>query len=188
MKKMLISTVASMMLAGTAMAGGDIAPVEEPVAAPVETGAFYIGAGVASNKASWDDGSDTLTNYTLIGGYEFNDYFAIEGRFTDTMSGKNDINHAIGGSVFLKPQYPVFDAMKVYALAGFGYTKVIPKDGGSDGAAKGTDFQWGLGASYDVMDNLVLFVDYTSLANGIETRDGFKVDDEAWTLGVNYKF
>ncbi len=186
MKKVLISTVASMMLAGTAMAGGDIAPVETPVVAPAPVGGFYAGLGVASNKASWDDGSDTLTNYTLIGGYEFNNYFAVEGRFTDTMSGKNDINHAISGSVFLKPQYPVFDAMKVYALAGVGYTKVTPKDGG--GSAKGNDFQWGLGASYDVMDNVVLFVDYTSLANGIETRDGFKVDDEAWTFGVNYKF
>ncbi len=185
MKKMLISTVASMMLAGTAMAGGDIAPVEEPaVVAPA--GAFYIGAGVASNKASWDGGSDTLTNYTLIGGYEFNDYFAVEGRFTDTMSGDNDIDYVTGGSIFLKPQYPVFDAMKIYALAGVGYTKIFAAN--SDTVAKGTDFQWGLGASYDITDSFVLFVDYTSLASGIETRDGLKDDDEAWTLGVNYKF
>ena len=185
MKKMLISTVASMMLAGTAMAGGDIAPVEEPVVvAPV--GGFYVGAGIASNKPSWEDGSDTLTNYTLIGGYEFNDYFAVEGRFTDTMSGDNEVDDVTGGSIFLKPQYPVFDAMKVYALVGVGYTKIFIAD--SDDVAKGNDFQWGLGASYDVTDSVVVFLDYTSLANGIETRDGFEMDDEAWTFGVNYKF
>ncbi len=186
MKKVLISTVASMMLAGTAMAGGDIAPVETPVVAPAPVGGFYAGLGVASNKASWNNGSDTVTNYTLIGGYEFNDYLAVEGRFTDTMSGKNDIDYVTGGSVFLKPQYPVFDAMKVYALVGVGYTKIFAANNST--VAKGNDFQWGLGASYDVMDNMAVFVDYTSLATGIETLTGLKDDDEAWTFGVNYKF
>ena len=196
MKKMLISTVASMMLAGTAMAGGDIAPVEEPVV-PVETGAFYAGIGagltaitvgdVSPSFFSGKDGQDRVWNYTLVGGYEFNDYLAIEGRFTSTFA-KDDEADMIGGSVFVKPQYPVFDSMKIYALLGLGYSKVTSKEG--SGYAKGNDFQWGLGASYDVMDNLVLFLDYTSLATGltIDNVDGEKLDVDALTFGVNYKF
>ena len=93
-------------------------------------------------------------------------------------------------SFFIKPQYPVTVAFKVYALLGFGGV-TMDSVNGSNVDVDDNDFQWGLGASYTFMENIEVFIDYTSLASsmeGIYWNTAQEVDADAIIMGVNYKF
>ncbi len=93
-------------------------------------------------------------------------------------------------SIFVKPQYPVTESITVYGLLGFGSVNLDGKSGYTVDVDD-TDFQWGIGASYSFMDNLEVFVDYTSLANdmdGIYWNGATSVDVDSINVGVNYKF
>ena len=100
MKNIVLSAVAVLAMSSFAVAGGDIAPVEEPVVVveePVMTdGGFYLGLAYSFMNATQtiqDDGSDwadndilTLTDLEintgmLQVGYKFNSYVAVEGRY-----------------------------------------------------------------------------------------------------------
>ncbi len=100
MKKFNLSLVAVLAMSTFAVAGGDIAPVVEPV---VTDSGFYLGGGYGYMDASRvesfdyqndergqgnDNGSDSFTHFDdgynellLLAGYKFNSYVAIEGRY-----------------------------------------------------------------------------------------------------------
>jgi len=180
----------------------DVEPAVEPiVAVPVveEERPFYVGLGVAAVSSrdasvSMDffdpsDGQDRLGNVSFIAGYNYNEYFALEGRYTTTFT-EEDLVEMDGWSLFLKPQYPVSEAFSLYALLGFGG---VTMDGvnGSGVDVDDTGFQWGLGLGYAMTESFDVFVDYTSLAadmDGVYYNGALEVDADAVTLGVNYKF
>ena len=98
MKKFNLSLVAVLAMSTFAVAGGDIAPVEEPVVVVPEvveelsTGAFYLGAayGLLKSDSNFFDTSvanqtfDMNSDYSTLmlqAGYKFNDYVAVEGRY-----------------------------------------------------------------------------------------------------------
>jgi len=202
MKKIMISVCTVAAMSGVAFAGGDFHEVVEPVIVPVvevDNSSFYLGLGLSaiSSRDSAVDmdffdgkaGQDRLGNVTFLAGYNFNQYVAVEGRYTTTFSDE-DLVEMSGWSLFVKPQYPVTDAFKVYGLLGFGGV-TMDSVNGSNVDVDDSDFQWGLGASYTFMENIEVFLDYTSLANGMEGVywDGaLEVDADAITMGVNYKF
>lgn len=185
MKKTTLSIIAALAMNTFAFAGGDIAPVEpeimvpEVVAEPESTGAFYVGAGYSWINADYDnhgehDGDEVL----LLAGYNFNPYIGIEARyagFTDCME-----NYGI----YLKPQYPI-GAAKVYALLGYGEAT----HDYAGGEHSGDGFQWGLGASYAMTENIGVFADYTNLYDdsdfGGYTGD---VTVDSVNVGVTYTF
>ena len=202
MKKLTLSMMTAMALTATfAVAGGDIAPVPAPVAVeePAESGSFYAGlalsavstrdAAVSMDLFNGKAGQDRLGNLTFLAGYDFNEYIALEGRYTTTIA-DDDAVEMDGWSIFVKPQYPVTEAFSVYALLGFGGISMDPT------TAKYVDvddsgFQWGLGASYDFTENISVFADYTSLASdmdGIYWDGAFEVDADTFNVGVIYTF
>ncbi len=88
--------------------------------------------------------------------------------------------------------YPVAEIVTVYGLVGYGQTKIegLVNEYETDG------LQWGVGASYNVNENLSVFVDYTKLAmidevdvNGV-TVTGLADDFDVSTVnvGISYKF
>jgi len=204
MKKVLFSSV---VLFSMLYAGGCVIEPVAPVA-PVTSQAapqssysgsgFYIGGAaslVSAREAQvdadfFDDkaGQDRLGNLMLLGGYNFNKYFAVEGRASVTVGGE-DYTKLTSFSIFAKPQYPINDKFTVYGLIGTGYVKLDDNDGSNVDISKGS-FQWGLGASYNINEQWSVFADYTSLANGISGT--FLRDDEAdvdsINVGVTYKF
>lgn len=223
MKKLSLSIMACLALSTFAVAGGDIEPVvvpmEEVAPAPDESGP-YIGAGVSfftwENKYSgssvgddemvWMDREASWTGGTILAGYQFNPYIAVEGRysmsFTDAsweLDGRDvgDYNDDLSNiAIYLKPMYPVGD-LTLYGLLGYGQT-TLEWEGGSENSD--SDFQWGIGAGYNITESLSIFVDYTVLFDDDEfdppsagemvmvmgeTKD-FKAD--AVTLGITYKF
>ncbi|BAF72801.1 outer membrane beta-barrel protein [Sulfurovum sp. NBC37-1] len=176
---------------------------------------FYVGAGTIYNRtysvdSGWfDDGiatQDETGGISLIAGYQFNDYLALETRITTTFYERNYAD-LTAYSMFLKPQYPVTDTFSVYGLLGFGKVKVEGSKGDSFPGAHtdmigktildDTQFQWGIGVSYNVTDNFSIFADYTSLANDADIDSTLysydpavyhKLSVDGVTVGLLYSF
>ncbi|HEO99259.1 MAG TPA: porin family protein [Epsilonproteobacteria bacterium] len=216
MKKLSLSIVACLALGTFAMAGGDIAPVytpvEEVVAPAPEKSGFYVGAGVSflswEEKANTGEVGDVMLAYndleatwtggTILAGYQFNPYIAVEGRyamsFTDASWEANggydwdDGSDLSNLAIYLKPMYPIGD-FALYGLLGYGQTS-IEYEGGGDYDDSG--FQWGIGAGYNFTESLGAFVDYTvwydddSFDDSPAYMSDFKAD--AITVGITYKF
>ncbi len=204
MKKIVLSVCTVAAMSSLVFAGGgmkEVAPAVEPViVVPVveELSGFYAGLGMTAVSVRDSDFSvdwggesryqDRLGNVTLLAGYNFNEYIAVEGRYTTSVAHESSIEMD-GWSLFVKPQYPVTEDFSVYALLGYGG---ITADG-IDGYVTDIDdsaFQWGLGVDYMVMDNISLFADYTWLA-GVESvfyNGAPETDTDQFTIGVNYLF
>lgn len=201
-------------MSNLALAGGDFETVEPIVAIPPveqDNSSFYLGLAMASVSArdagiSMDifnvtAGQDRLGNVSLLAGYNYNQYIGVEGRYTTSLTNE-DMVVMDGWSLFVKPQYPVSEKFSVYGLLGFGgitldneHTPGVVVHNGVP-VLENTDvddngFQWGLGLSYVVTENIDVFFDYTSLANdmdGVFYTGASQADVDAFTLGLTYKF
>ena len=181
MKKILMALAAVFAMSTAVMAGGDITPVEEPVvAAQVKNDSgFYVGGGYGYGLIDKGDFAHTDELF-LVAGYDFNQFVAVEGRANfgvgsdlDDFDGFNTL------SIFVKPQYPVTDAIKVYGL--FGYTYVD-----FDGYGNTDGLTYGAGASYAVLENVAVFADYTTVLEAEKIWD--RADTDKFNIGVTYKF
>lgn len=214
MKKITLSLVASMAMAGTLMAGGDIAPIVEPayqapVVETVDYSGFYIGAGYSAQTSEVEDHSYGVIvdvdsdNMLFVAGYDYNQYIGVEGRYSvsvgdvdlsvsDGFSESSDDYETNNWGIYVKPQYLMDNGFGVYALLGYGETEFVnlTETGTDDG------FAWGLGAKYTV-NSWSIFVDYTDLVtdgtmDGIEAAPGvpalLDVETDSWNFGVTYKF
>ena len=198
MKKITLSALAVVTMSTFGFAGGDIVPA--PIPMEESTSPFYIGLGLSAvstrgSNADFDifdatSGQDRLGNVTFLAGYDFNEYIAVEGRYTTSFSNE-DIVEMSGWSLFVKPQYPVTEEFTVYGLLGFGGVTMDSVQSAYFVDVDESGFQWGLGMSYDVTESITLFGDYTALASGIDGFywDGeFESDTDSFTLGVAYRF
>jgi len=206
MKQIVLSAVAVLAMSSLAIGGGDIAPVEEFVAVePVatDTGVYlglaysYLNEEYTRKPQQLDPRNfDSDVNAVMfLAGYKLNEYVAVEGRYTLGSGDDLDVVNASGQpyslagpdvwAMYVKPMYPVADMFDVYALLGYAYADQNSKKLNSvDG------FSWGLGASYEFMENIEAFVDYTSLVDTDVSFSGVTKDYtiDAWNFGVNYKF
>ena len=156
----------------------------------------------------------------LQAGYKFNQYLAVEGRYWKSLSDgdwsynasgtENDepfSEHDSGSDgdfdfeawgIYVKPMYPVTEALDVYALLGYGNVE-SDNQYWSDTALDEDGFQWGLGASYGITENVSLFLDYVQLCDGVDgsyTQESGDTDyvynweHSIYTvnLGLSYKF
>jgi hypothetical protein len=202
MKKVVLFLIGLGLFGTTLFAGGNITKEVEPVAVIPETVAtnnFYVGIGlsvVSTREASQDffsvtDGQDRTGDISLVAGYDFNEYLAVEGRYMVSIA-EEDILDRTSWGIYLKPQYPVTEDIKVYGLLGFGGFDISGTHAGNNIDADDTDFQWGLGGSYKILDNLSIFIDYINIANDVDAahfvNDNQDIDSDAVTIGVLYHF
>ncbi len=107
-------------------------------------------------------GTGSATTMMGLAGVEVNDYLAIEGRVTKTVSDYEIKDHKpismLNAALYLKPQYK-FEDFSVYALLGYGISSIDFMDNNT----KVNGLQYGAGASYDINDQISLFADYTKL-------------------------
>ncbi len=203
MKKNILSLVSIMALSGLAYAGGDMATVVEPVVEipEVKVSPFYVGLGMGEayvNDAVTDE-EISATTLMLQAGYQYNEYLALEGRYTFGLGGSDyDIgNLSTPGNdydgdlstwgVYVKPMNPIGD-ISLYALLGYGGIMLNDLMGG-DAVENG--FQWGLGASYAFTEHVSVFADYVSLYDDTGFDYRAKLDDvdaDIWTVGFSYNF
>ena len=199
MKNFTLSAVAIIAMSTFAIAGGDIEPV--PMAAPIveDYSSVYVGLGYSYVTADVD-GTEKGNAYSLIAGYNYNQYIAVEGRYIrtigdmDVSNDQSSLYHPDGSyerevssaAIYLKPQYPVTEAFSVYGLLGYG--GVTSRETDANG------FQWGLGAKYMFTESIGIFIDYTSLYDGdMDNVEGF--DYNTWdsqidstNIGFTYNF
>ena len=201
MKKIVLSVWAVAAMSSFGFAGGDFKDVEPavvPVIPMVEEAEknFYVGLGfqaLSTGLNSMDffnnNSNDRTGNLLVLAGYEFNEYMAVEGRYSTYIFDEDSVNSDIWG-IYAKPQYPVNEDWNLYALLGFGGMTV---DGvnGANHDVDDTGFQWGLGASYGVTEDIAIFLDYINIANdmgGTWLGTTADVSADALTAGVTYNF
>ena len=205
MKKITLSVVTIVTMSSLTFAGGDITPVVVPVGID-EVRPFYVGIGLSAvstrdshtslNFFSDKSRQDRTGDITIMAGYEFNPYVAVEGRYMTSVFDEDVLTRDSWG-IYVKPQYPVNDEFSIYALLGYGGMTVdgkgsslIPRNRSN---VDDTGFQWGLGVSYEVMEDITIFADYVNIANdmGADIFWGSllsDVDSDALTVGVTYNF
>ena len=217
MKKLTLSIAAIAAMSTFVVAGGDIAPVEPVVETPAVVEApsdagFYVGAAYGYLNADMTitpaigkglDLSDNFNEFMILGGYQVNKYVAIEGRYwfgasNDGFDGIGNDNVSIDSwGIYVKPMYPVTDQFNVYALLGYGSSDMTIKQPNSDllASADGSEdgFSWGLGGSYDVNENVAVFVDFVRNYDDTVTYQEYNNVDvdktvDTWNFGVTYKF
>ncbi|MDM5271596.1 porin family protein [Sulfurovum sp. zt1-1] len=211
MKKITLSLVLLSTISTFSIAGGNIQPVESIVEEVEESpaGNFYVGAGYSHLNMNIEGsqmlnsvfhppvlGETDITGHSLLllAGYNFNQFLALEGRYSFSM-GNLDVENDAGDSeldadmsnlaLYLKPMYPI-GSLTLYALLGYGQ---VTLDDGTEYSENG--FQWGVGATYDVYENIGLFIDYTRLYDD-KGFDNTWIDQDvvvdAINIGVTYKF
>lgn len=202
MKKITLSLVSVIALSSLSFAGGDV--VSAPMAMEDAAKPFYVGIALAatSTRGSSADlsffsekaGQDRLGNVTFNAGYDYNQYIAVEGRYTTSFA-KEDVVEMSGWSLFAKPQYPVNEDFTVYALLGFGGVTIDGVNITHPVNVDDNGFQWGLGMSYSLKSvtdaDVVIYADYTSLANdmdGVYWNGDLQSSADALTIGVAYRF
>ena len=202
MNKIVHSVWAVAAMSSLGFAGGDMKDVEpavEPVVAvEEEKSGLYAGLGISAlstREGSLDffsekSGQDRTGNLLFMAGYEFNTYVAVEGRYSTYIAEEDFLNSDTWG-IYLKPQYPVNEDFKLYALLGFGGMDAEGVNG-YDVDVDDSGFQWGLGVSYAMTETVSVFLDYVSLASDMESNAFLgatpDVDSDALTLGVTYNF
>ncbi len=197
MKKIVMAMMAGALVA---FAGGNVTEVEvTPVTPEVSIlNGFYVGAGYSYEDTDVvNSGIKATVNNndgTILAGYNFNQYVAVEGRYTFT----NDSYLKVAGidvdstdgdiwGIYVKPQYPVSDDVKVYALLGYGQTSVTSVDDGYDYADREGSFQYGAGLAFSAAKNVEVFADWVRPLD-TDTQDGYAVTSDVFTVGAIYKF
>ena len=175
---------------------------------------YYLDELTYQYGGTYDRDSDA---FMLQAGYQFNQYVAIEGRYWNSITERSqdswsrypdqetqDNGEWSDGDfeawgIYVKPMYPVTEALDVYALLGYGN---VESDDHYWYNAEGLDedgFQWGLGASYGITESVSLFLDYVQLCDGVDgsyTEESgdydyvYNWEHSIYTvnLGLTYKF
>ncbi len=218
MKNITLSAIVFLAMGTYTVAGGNIVLVEESVVEVQQEvvnddSGFYIGVAYTAiaNETTISNGVNGEVDYDgfmLQAGYKFNPYIAVEARYWDGGDKRLNMSHPVGHpdgddhsvpsefdawGIYVKPMYPVTEALDVYALLGWGEQDTVnhiytPGDG---------TFSWGLGAAYSFTENVSVFVDYVSIYDDTAIENstdpyGNSVDVEVQStslnIGIAYKF
>jgi hypothetical protein len=146
---------------------------------PVPAG-WYV--GVAAGNADDDELDDDDSSAKLLAGYQFNEYFGVEGALVDL--GDFDIPSSIltlsqeGAAIQAVARYPLGDRFSVFGKAGFFRWEVETLSADNDG----TDNTFGFGGEVRLGDNWTL---RTEVERFSDVADG---DVDMISLGVTYSF
>ncbi|WP_295420910.1 porin family protein [Sulfurovum sp.] len=196
-KNILVSLMAIATLSSTVWAGGKrVAPVEapvEPIPAMQTPSPVYIGLGLLWGDYRGQCGTkvdcpyeDVTYGALLRAGYEFNQYFGIEGRVLGTFwgadsEGGQELRHY---GLFAKPMYPLGEDINIYGLLGYGWTKTKTGGNGNLEEVDDSGFSAGLGLEYDLSDK-----EGDKIEDGDYDRefDGQADQEKGWGLFVDYQ-
>lgn len=206
MKKVIFSVIAATALSSSLFAGKNVAPApvpplpvpEAPAPTVIPPLGLYVGGGLTYAKTSCKcapinttDGivrgqsSGKSYGINLRGGYEYNEYVAIEARYLYTPWGDKDKTMKHYG-LYLKPMAPVTDNFDVYALLGYGRTQCEYHNLDKKG------FAWGLGGEYmfserqaGAKDGFGVYAEYSRPVRKTGSQD---IKADAISGGVSYHF
>ncbi len=184
---------------------GYYTPAPIPVAVPspydyTESG-FVIGLQGGYANTHWDNieyinPGLSGTGFTARGylGYAFNKYFAIENGYTYLPKATDDDGDTINNyaiDLLGKLSWPVTSGFSIYAKAGgsYLYSKVGSGIDGPSGNLSHIGPAYGVGASYEVIPNLAIGVDWLRFSgDGTVGSSDYQPQQDAVFLGLSYKF
>jgi hypothetical protein len=171
---------------------------------------WYLGALYNAQDVSLDDRE--FNTVGIITGYQYNNYFSLEGRLNTGVSGHStsltfnqgsDINYKedidTQASLSMKVSYPIGKSYNLYGLVGYTSTKIKTNRGmlivDSNGAVNAlvnpkktySGSSYGVGLNYKLNEKFDIFVDYQVLPN-FEPNSNFSKSWKSTSIGVNYSF
>jgi len=205
MKNIGLSLLSVMVCSNVVFAAKNIEKVLEPsIVIPSivdeSTNGFYIGlavSAVSTRESKLDffsviDGQDRTGDLLFSLGYDWNEYIAIEGRYMVSIAKEHIVDRKSWG-IYVKPQYSVTEEFKVYGLLGLGgFDATGTNNFGDTIDTDDISLQWGLGVSYEVHEDISIFVDYVQIASDVDTTtfvtQDVDISSDAFTIGVSYHF
>lgn len=174
------TTLALMLSAGLTVPGVAMAAGTDP--------GFYAGAGYmfATLESNDVDADVDLGVLFLRGGYQINQYLAVEARLgegvqEDKIYGvKLEIEEMYGA--YAKVGLPTDVGLYPYALIGMTHAKLKASVPGDSATSTDSDISYGIGADYWFNKQLSAGLEYANFYD----KDGDTIS--GLTLGVNYKF
>lgn len=155
---------------------------------------FYIGGQYNQHTLEFEDIDLNLATLGILGGYQINEHFSVEGRLNLSAKDKsfddsgNSVKFKVDNSysAFVKGAYPFTDTFSIYALAGFNSSKykATVNFGGptaSESESK-SGFAYGAGLQFRVNDAWSVSGEYVVLP------DLEDIDATNLSLVVRYKF
>lgn len=156
---------------------------------------FYFGGKIGASSSGQNAFDDADTSYGLYGGYRFNQFFALEGEFTDFGNIEVDLSDLDFNNTRTQPRSwgmravgfmpinPNFDLMANIGHHSFdlnprddqGFRQVI-------GRSSSSDWTYGLGAQFNFANSLSLRTNYQRY----EFREAGRSDEIS--LGLHYRF
>jgi len=159
---------------------------EEPISRG-NTGIYLgLGGSIARYDTNCDcptsriSGTDTTSGVIAKIGYDINQYIGVEARGISTML-KDDGAKVTHYGAYLKPMLPLTETLNAYGLVGYGSSETT----GSLRKSDVDGLAWGLGADYDITNNVSAFIDYEKLINKSDSNAP-KLD--TINVGANYNF
>lgn len=184
---------------------------------PMYTPHVYAGIGYGHAEVEDDylfDGVDEITSIDydtlmLQIGYEAFPFLSFELRYWGSYKDGDyslytNIDDPEPGSykkmsslgVYFKPTLPVTSQFSLYTLLGMASTEVDGKSQWNEKLLDEWDFSWGLGASFEIVENLSVFMDWVSLYD--DTYDSYYsyyptyqpqlTSVDTLNFGLTYKF
>jgi len=160
---------------------------------------FYLGANYGYLQVDGqDDFEDDQDAYQLLGGYQFNQYFALEGSYIDFGEYGNDLANADtdGYTAAIKAMFPIGESFSIHGKLG-----QLWYDTQAEVAGLRDDFEdeglfVGIGVAYAFTHNLSVTFDYTLYDADLDTGEVFDdIDDANFStdlkqaaIGVKYMF
>lgn len=182
-----------------------------PMLAQAEGAYVGFNAGRANQKlsVSTDEGSgsvkDSSTGYKLYGGYEFNQYFGVQGGYVDLGKAKANVaEDDVQGNVSSKVRslyiaatatLPLNEQFALFAKLGISQNRVKLA---ADYSEPGFSFSGsasrnrtapliGIGAAYSFSKNLAAVVEYEDFGK-VGKGDGLSFKANLFSVGLRYKF
>ena len=201
-KKLIAGFAMVVTMGAVAQAGGNVGTLVAPVVVTNDSG-FYLGAGLGYADTTFKvtdcdislDGNNL--NGTVLAGYNFNKYVAVEGRYTWLVEeGFGAIGYGRGANIdvkgdswalFVKPMYPITDTVTVYGLLGYGQTSFTSYE---DIMTNEGSYEYGIGAKFAVTNSVEVFGDWTKVYDDNYDIDNVNINSDTgnFIVGVNYKF
>ncbi len=139
---------------------------------------------------------------TFLGGYSFNNYLALEGRYSMTMgdlsldASSQGVNSGVDFdgdmqniALYLKPMYST-PKLAIYGLLGYGQFE-MDIDGFNEVLSESA-LQWGLGMSFNGGEHLNIYIDYIRLYseddNSLFEDYSSNLTVDTFNAGLTYKF
>jgi len=197
---MKIKKLIAVLLFGTVLlsAGKNVAPAETPVVPVVTPWPLYIGLGLVMTDIDRDpcpcaNGATIIEDHRYGAivrmGIDFNPYLGLEARALRTF-GSDVFSKTRHYGIYLKPQFPFSDKMRIYGLLGYGTTRIDYTNGIRSSTTDESGVAYGAGIEYRLSrdadgNGWGLWTDYSRL---LKDKGAVHSTVDLFSAGIMYHF